>query len=55
MPKKEETKKPVMIKWEKENGTQLFTNDKPENVAMAKKLGWKEIKPKKAAKEKDTK
>lgn len=35
------------MKWKKENGTEIETNDKPETIAYAKKLGWKEIKPKK--------
>lgn len=33
-----------IIKWDKGNGKTVLTNDRPETVDAAKKLGWKLLK-----------
>ena len=39
-----------MIEFEKPNGTTIKVADRPENIALAKELGWVGVKPKRKAK-----
>jgi len=39
-----------MIEFEKPNGTIITVADRPENIALAKELGWVEAKPKRKTK-----
>jgi hypothetical protein len=43
------------IKWIKQNGRELFTNDLPANIEAAEKLGWKIVEKKPKLKEKPKK